>query len=76
MLKRTIVCKLLSTNTAHNSFNQLIEIRNNVILGSCEINDNGHLPFKTSKQIYIYLLNHFFPTKSDRSFELMFALQE
>ena len=32
---------------------------------------NGHLPFKTSKQIYIYLLNHFFPTKSDRSFELM-----
>ena len=76
MLKQTIACQLLSINTAHNSFSQLIEIRNNVILGSCEINYNGHLPFKTSKQIYIYLLNHFFPTKIDRSFELMFALQE
>ena len=76
MLKRTIVCQLLSINIAHNSFSQLIEIRNNVILGSCEINYNGHLPFKTFKQIYIYLLNHFFPTKSDRSFELIFALQE
>ena len=76
MLKQTIVCQLLLTNTTHNSFSQLIEIRNNVILDSCKINYSGHLPFKTSKHIYIYLLNHFFPTKSDRSFELMFALQE
>ena len=75
MIKWTIVCELLSINTAHNSFSQLIEIRNNVILGSCKINYNGHLPFKPLS-IYIYLLNHFFPTKSDRSFELMFALQE
>ena len=40
MLKRTVVCQLLSINTAHNFFSQLIEIRNNVILGSCEINYN------------------------------------
>ena len=62
MIKRTIVCQLLSINTAHNSFNQLIEIQNNVILGSCKINYNGHLPFKTSLNLYLPF-EPFFPYK-------------
>ena len=52
-LKRTVACQLLSINTAYNSFSQLIEIRNNMVLGSCEINYNGHLPFKTSLNLYL-----------------------